>query len=135
MARFMKIISIILKLSQDQLAKDLGCSSSTLQRCSHDVNMLSPYRIPSNSHKRRPKISNTTLDYISNREHDLEKPQLTSIDLKRLHKIELNKPNSNADSAVDRTTRKKRKLKGGSVYGIDEINDEYMDETFASNNL
>ena len=37
--------------------------------------MLSPYRYPPNSIKRKQKISN--------REHDLERPQLTSYDIKR----------------------------------------------------
>ena len=32
MARFMEIKSINAKLRQDQIAKELGCSSSTLQR-------------------------------------------------------------------------------------------------------
>ena len=36
--------------------------------------MLSPYRIPPNSSKRKPKISN--------REHDIVRPQMTSNDLK-----------------------------------------------------
>ena len=67
--------SVNAKVIQDQIAKDLGCSSSTLQRYRQDINMLSPYRIPPNSHKRK--------QYISNREHDLERFQMTSIELKR----------------------------------------------------
>ena len=76
MARFLEIKYMNPRLRQDQKAKELGCSSSTLQRYRQDMNFLSRYRIPPNSHKRRQKISN--------REHDLERPQLTSIDLKRI---------------------------------------------------
>ena len=53
----------------------MGCPSSTLQRYRQDINMLSPFIIPPNNHKRKQKISN--------REHDLERPQMTSNDLKR----------------------------------------------------
>ena len=87
--------------------------------------MLSPYRIPSNSHKRRQKISNTNLDDDSHRERDLKRPQ----------KIELVKPVSNAVTTVNDTTNDKNKLKGGSVHEIDEINDEYSDEILHKNNL
>ena len=72
-ARFMEIESANPKLRQDQLAKDLGCSSNTLQRHRQDIDMLSPYRIHPNSHKRKQKISN--------REYDLERPPMTSKDL------------------------------------------------------
>ena len=74
--------------------------------------MLSPYRIPTNSHKRRQKISN--------REHDLERPQMTSKDSSP--SIETVKPN----------TSKKNKLKG---CGKIEINDEYLDEILHNINL
>ena len=76
MARFIEIKSLNSKLRQDQIAKELGCSSITLQRYRHDKYMFSPYRIPPNSHKRKQKILN--------RKHDLERPQLTSDDLKNL---------------------------------------------------
>ena len=49
--------------------------------------MLSPYRIPSNSLKRRQKISNINLDDDSHRERDLKRPPLTSNDLKRLNPL------------------------------------------------
>ena len=74
MASFMKIKSVNLKLKQSEIAKELGCASSTLQRYRNDINMLSPYRIPHNSDKRKQKISD--------REHDLERPQMTSKNLK-----------------------------------------------------
>ena len=42
---------------------------------------------------------------------------------------------SNTDSAVNRTTTKKSRLKGGSVHEIGEINDEHLDEILHNNNL
>ena len=72
MARFMEIKSMNPRLRQDQMAKDLGCSSSPLQRYRQDKNMLSPYGIPPNTKKRKQKISN--------RDNDLERPQMTSKD-------------------------------------------------------
>ena len=72
MAKFMEIKSLNPKLGHDQMAKELGCSSSTLQRFRKDLNMLSPYGIPpSNTNKRRQKISNTNLDNDSHRERDV----------------------------------------------------------------
>ena len=41
LARFMEIKSVDPRLSQDQIAKELGCSSSTLQRYKNDINKLS----------------------------------------------------------------------------------------------
>ena len=101
-ARFMEIKSPNPKLKQSELAKELRCSSSTLQRYRQDINMLSPYRILPNSHKRKQKISN--------REHDLDRPQLTSDDLAE--------PDTNTESIVKRTSNKRNKnsLKGGSIY-------------------
>ena len=75
-ARFMDIKSLNPRLRKYQLAKELRCSSSTSQRYRNDVNMLSPYKFPPNSHKRR--------QMISNRENDLKKSQMTSNDLKIL---------------------------------------------------
>ena len=39
--------------------------------------MLSPYRIPSNSHKRRQKIKTKNLNDTQNCEHVLKRPQIT----------------------------------------------------------
>ena len=88
--------------------------------------MLLPYRIQPNSHKRKQKVLN--------RKNDLEKPQMTSSDLKRpqfsskesSQKVEVVKPESNADCTVTRTTNKKKKLKSGAKF---EINDNYSDKT------
>ena len=41
MPMFMEIKAAKPRLGQDQLAKELGCSSSTLQRYRHDLKMLS----------------------------------------------------------------------------------------------
>ena len=49
------------------MAKELSCSSSTLQRFRPDIKMLSPNKISSNTHKRRQKISIATLDDDSHR--------------------------------------------------------------------
>ena len=55
MARFMRKKSMNPKVRQDQIAKKLGCSSSGLQRCRQDINMLSPFRIQSKSIKRKQR--------------------------------------------------------------------------------
>ena len=46
MARFMEIKCINPRTRKDQIAKELGCSSSTLQRYKNDISMRSPYRVP-----------------------------------------------------------------------------------------
>ena len=79
----MDIKSISPRTKQNQIAKHLRYSNSTLQGYRHDKNMLSPHRIPTNSHKRKQKISNTTPDDTSNRKHDLKRPEMASNDLKR----------------------------------------------------
>ena len=70
MTRSMNIKSLNPNSRQNQIAKELGRSTSTAQQHRHDIKMLSPYRIPSNKHKRKQETSN--------REHDPERPQLTS---------------------------------------------------------
>ena len=112
MARFMEIKSMNPRLRQDQMAKELGCSSSTLQRYRQDINMLSPYGIPPKTIKRKQKISN--------REHDLERPQMTSNDLKR-PQLTSNDPE---------VKPKKNKVKGDANI---EINDKYLDEILHKN--
>ena len=45
--------------------------------------MLSPYRTnPNNTNKRTKNAKNTNFDKNSHRDHDLERPQMTSNDLK-----------------------------------------------------
>ena len=62
MARFMKIKSVNSRLRQDQIAKEIRCSSSTLQRYGKDMKMLSACRNPPKSNKkgRRFQIVNMT---------------------------------------------------------------------------
>ena len=55
MARLMKIKSVSPKMKQNQTAKELGYSSSTLQRYRNDINMLSPYGIPHNDTNKKDK--------------------------------------------------------------------------------
>ena len=55
-ARFLEIKSVNPKFKRSQIAADLGCSSSTLQRYRNDIHMFSPYKIPPNSFKKRLEI-------------------------------------------------------------------------------
>ena len=98
------------RLRQDKLAKELVCSSSTLQRCRQDLNVLSLYRIPPNSHRRKQKTSNHENDLATS--NDLKRPQLTS--KVSCQNIETVKP-------------RKSELKGGANFAI---NGEYLDEIF-----
>ena len=107
----MEIKSFNTKLRQGQMSKEIGCSNSTVQRYKQVINLLSPYKIQSNSHKGRQNLSNINLDDNSNRELGLKK---TSNDLKLTSK----EPITNIQS----------KLKGGSMQEIGEINDEELDE-------
>ena len=56
MARFMETKLINSKLKQSEIAKELGCSSSALKGYRQDIKMLSPYRIPPNSRKKRKDL-------------------------------------------------------------------------------
>ena len=74
-------------LRQSEIASQIGLSTSTLQRCRSDVNMLSPYRIqPNNTNKRTKKAKNTNFDNNSYNEADVKRPQMTSKDLNQ-HQI------------------------------------------------
>ena len=75
MTKFMEIKSINPKLKQSEIARGLKISSSTLQRNRREMNMLSPYRIPSSSstsHKRESKTSNTNFDDVKITSNDLK---------------------------------------------------------------
>ena len=63
----MEIKSINPKKKQKEIAKELGYSTSTLQRYRNDIKMQSHYK--SNNRKRSSKTSN-----------DLKRPQMTSND-------------------------------------------------------
>ena len=91
MARFMELKSVNPKLNQNQIAKELGFSSITLQRYRNDRKMLSPYRTPpNNTNKRRQKNSNTNDDDNSNCQHDVQRLRMTSYDLKLPQMTSLN---------------------------------------------
>ena len=118
MVRLMKSKSVSPKLEQNQKAKELSYSSSTLQRYRNDINTLSPYRIPPNiTNKRRQNCSNSNLDDNSNREHDVQRHEMTSNDL--------GKPETNREPTVEHTSNRRNKniLKAGSVQGKIENND------------
>ena len=78
--------------------------------------MLSPYRI--NSNKRKQKNSN--------HKHDLERPRLTSFDLKTT------RTTTKESSPEVKPFKSKNKLKGGANTGI---NGEDLDEILHKNNL
>ena len=79
MADFMRIKYENPKLKQSEIANRLCYSSSTSQRYSNVVNMVSPYRInPNNTNKRTKTASNTTFDNNSHHETDVKRPQMTS---------------------------------------------------------
>ena len=56
MAGFMEKKSMNPKLGQDQVAKELVCSSSTFKQNRQDFKMLSFCRIPPNSHKKNKRF-------------------------------------------------------------------------------
>ena len=71
------------KLKQSEIAKKLGCSSSTLQRYRNDFYLFSTNRVqPNFTNNRSKKVSNTNLINNSHRRHDIKRPQMTSNDLR-----------------------------------------------------
>ena len=61
------------KIKQSEIANQLNCSSSTVQRYRNDMNRLPLYRIqPNKTKKRTKKSSNTNFDNNSHRQHDLK---------------------------------------------------------------
>ena len=87
MADFMLIKYENPKMKQSEIANQLGYSTSTLQGYIDDMKMLSPYRIqPNNTNKRSKKASNTNTTFNNNlhREPDVEKPQMTLRQLKKI---------------------------------------------------
>ena len=102
MADFMRVKYENSKLKQSEIANLMCLSSSTLQRYTNDINMLSPYRFnPNNTNKRTKKVSNTSFDNNSHHEHDVKRSQMTS-----------NDPETNSNETVK---NKKNKLKDGSI--------------------
>ena len=72
------------KMRQDQIDKELGCSSSLLQGYGQDIIMLSPDRIPSNS-KKEGKRTQTQASIITNNvtitSKNLKLPQMRTLPL------------------------------------------------------
>ena len=67
------------KLRQDQIASQLGLSTSTLQRYRNEMNMPSPYGVQS-SHKKTER-SKHGLWCCSKTSNDLKRPQMISNNL------------------------------------------------------
>ena len=83
MADFMMVKYENPTLKQSEIANQISYSTSTLQRHRNHRNIVSPYRIhPNNTKKRTKKAKYTNFDNNSHRDHDLERPQMTSNDLK-----------------------------------------------------
>ena len=102
------------QLKQSEIGNQLGCSSSTIQRYRIDMNMLSPWRIQSN---------NTIFDNNSHREPDVQRPQMTSNDLKTTQ------TNTKSDQ------KNKNILKAGSIHENIGINDQYLDGFLDNNDI
>ena len=72
------------KMKESETPNQSSYSTSTFQRYSNDIIMLSPDKIqPNNTNKRTRKPSNTKFDNNSHREHDLKRAQMTPNDLQR----------------------------------------------------
>ena len=119
-AKFLEIKSINLKLKQPEIAKEMKKSSSTLQRYKREINMLSPYRIPSSTtHTKKQKISSST-------KHDLK---LTSKDLKITSKVQNYK-------AVSKKVKSKNNLGCGDPNDDVPINGrDLIEQAFSSQKL
>ena len=102
MARFMKIKAMNTNLTEKEIVEELEDPTSSLQRYRQDTNMLSPYRIPPNSHERRQKITNTNLNDNSNRAHDVQRRQMISDFLA--------KPDTNTEFTIQRSSNKRNKI-------------------------
>ena len=85
MSDFMRVNYENPKLKQLQKSKQLGYSTSTLQRHRNDINTLSPCRIqPNNTNKRTKKSLKTNFDENTSPYHDDKRPQMTSKEINRL---------------------------------------------------
>ena len=133
MATFMETKSMNPRLRQDQIAKELGCSNSPLQRCRQDKKMLSPYRNPSNSKKKENKrfqIVNMTskhLNWPQMTSKDPNWPQKTSIDLKIPQLT-----SKDDDKTVSRKVKTKANIKGGDSNDIHNHGRDLIGQAFSS---
>ena len=97
MARFSEINSINPNLKQSRITKELGCSSSTLQRYVQYKNMLSLYRIPPNINKRFQIVKLTSKDFKK-----LQKTMIKPFLKKMKTKKNLKRGDPNEDSIYKR---------------------------------
>ena len=113
------------KMKQSELVNQLDKSSSTLKRYRNDINMLSPYRINHNNGKKRiKKALNTDFDNNSHHEADIQRPQMTSKDVKR--------PQSISNENIKKT-RAKNNLHGGCIPQNIEIDEQHLDKVLKNN--
>ena len=118
MVDFMRVKYENLKPKQSEIANQLDLSSSTLQRYRNGINMLSPYRIhPNNTNKQQKKTSNPNSNNDLHRDPALERPQMTSNDLKGLQST---------------SNKKKKNEKGGANI---EINEHFLDRILDNTDL
>ena len=123
MARFMEIKAMNPKITQNENAKGLGYSSATVKRYRNDVDLPSPYKLQSNTNKRKQKFSND----ISNNEHE---PNVNSNEPKRAQK----------DLIIAKTDKKSNRrnrniLKAASVHEDFEINEHFLDKILHKNEI
>ena len=104
MARFMEVKTLNPRVIQKEIAKELGCSSSNLQRYRNGIKMLSPYRNPMNCKERRQDLS----------KDDSKRPQLTS------------KESSPIMETVKSNTSKENNLESGTLKENIEVNDKNL---------
>ena len=76
----MEVKSLSPKVRQHQIDKEIGCSSSTSQQYRQDINMISPNRTRSNSHKRRQNFQMQTSMSNYALSVPTKRPQMTSKD-------------------------------------------------------
>ena len=78
MAKFMEFKTNNPRLTQSEKARELEISSSTVQRYTREINMLSPHRIPptSNINTRKQKTSDHS-------KHDLKKTSNEPVEYKK----------------------------------------------------
>ena len=116
MARFMEIKSVNTKLKQSEIAKELGCSFSTLKRYKNDIIMLPSFSFLSKTNKKEQKISDT--------KQGPKRSQMSS-----------NDPIANSVTTTVEPMKpfnNKNKLRGG---GNIETNKNYLDEIHHNSNL
>ena len=123
MARFMEIKAMNPRLTQNEIAKELGYPSATVKRFRYDINMPPLYRTQSNTNKRKQKFSND----VSNNESE---PRVNPDEPKRVQK-ELAKTESN----IKTNEKSQNILKAGSINDNIEINDDYLDTNIHNNNI